>query len=156
MRKRKSVSLAGATLIAMMQFGSSEVLAEARYDARGGKLDAYIWMEDARIDPVMYFVFPPGNLTGSNKCSTQIEKDRVQTFFNIFNSLVDEGVLNKLDVQIVWSMKYCLKNEDMIEELEVNRKTYFNRICKIRNVMRRAYDQRNDVVCGIVDGEALY
>jgi hypothetical protein len=136
-RTREYVYLLAAAASLMCQPQAAS--AEPRHYAEGYAIDYEVWLEDARIDPTRYFVYPPSNLARLNKCSNQVEADPVEEFFHHFNSLVEIGVLDLLDVKIVWAMRECLNNPDMQEVLNVSRNTYFERLKKIRRVMQNSY-----------------
>lgn len=133
--RRNLFSLAGAAILAIGQLGSTQAWAEARYDKAGVTIDAEVWIEDAEIDPVSYFVYASGN----KSVAWNTEHDVFQ-FFDIFNALVRQGTFNDLDARIVWKMRFALTNADMISDLGIHRNTYFARLQKIRREMRRAYE----------------
>ena len=135
MKHRKLISLVGAAILAVGQLGSSQAWAEARYDRAGFTIDAEVWIEDAEIDPISYFVHSSGN----KRMAWGTEHD-VFEFFDIFNALVRQGTFNDLDVRIVWGMRFAPTNADMIYDLGINRNTYFARLQKIRREMRDAYE----------------
>ncbi len=117
------------------------VKAEARFTKQGQPIEPELWAEDARIDPLMYFVFVPERLTRHNKCADNYSYERALEFFEVFNALVVEGVMDDLDVRIVWTMRECLANDEMISALGVTRNTYFDRVCRIRTTLREAFEK---------------
>lgn len=123
----------------MVFLSPDSVDAEARYFKPGETLDADIWYEDAQINPVKYFVKTPLILAPSKKCSTRIDENATIEFIEKFNELVKEDVFDDLDVRLVWSIRRCLSNAEMFEELGVSRNTYFFRLNKIRVHMRGSY-----------------
>lgn len=125
----------GMAAIIVGHLGLAEVSAEARYNEAGTTIDPEIWMEEATIDPLSYFVVGCGKKSQGQKNP----ESAVVEFFEIFNNLVEKGVLDALDVRIVWSMRDSPTNCQMIDNLCVARNTFFGRLCKIRSVLRNAY-----------------
>ena len=123
-----------------MVFLSPDIVnAETRYFKPGETLHADVWYEDAQIDPVKYFVKTPLFLAPSKKCSSRIDENATIEFIEKFNGLVKEDVFDDLDVRLVWSIRRCITNAEMLEELKVSRNTYFLRLKKIRVHMRGSY-----------------
>lgn len=135
-RSIKRFIIGATAILALLQ--SASVSAEPRYYDEGYVIDYEIWLEDARIDPVKYFVFP-NSLNRHNKCASWIDEEPVEDFFEHFNALVETKVFDLLDVLLVWSMRECLNNEDMQDRLGVSRNTYFRRLDKIRSQMLIRY-----------------
>lgn len=135
MKQTKPLSILSAALVAFIQFGAVEASAEARYDSPGFTIDSEAWLDDSVLDPIAYFVYGDGD-----KSSYWSSKRDIRKFFYAFNEFVDQGVLNELDVLIVWHSKFAPVNADLYYDLGISRNTYFDRLRKIRYFMRTAYN----------------